>query len=126
MLFTVYERACAVAEVDDEPLSLVLSQVMLPDMNSPVMQRAMYSYVVKMGLIRDKNDALDNIMKTIDNMTTSSNDIIAMSTEYAQKAFRYRQNLELSVLESQVKQIEIEIASLKNLTASEFTAKYGS
>jgi len=122
-MFTIYERACAESELNNEELDLVLKQVGMANVFN-VMDRAKLTYVLKMALIKDKQSALDNIIKNIDDLTVGSNDIIALAVKTAQDAFRYRQNLELSLLESQLKQITMEIATIKGLTASEFYNKY--
>lgn len=125
MIFTMYEGACAIAELNNEELFLVARQLKLPPITTPVFERAKYTYMVKISLIKDKQQALDNIMKSIDEITLSSNDIITLATKSATDSFKLRQNLELSVLESQLKQIEIEIMNLKGMTASDFAKKYG-
>jgi hypothetical protein len=123
MMFTIYERACAESELNNEELSLTMKQLGMSDVVN-VMDRAKLTYVLKMSLIKDKQSALDNIMKNIDDLTVGSNDIISLAVKTAQDAFRYRQNLELSLLESQLKQITMEIATIKGMTATEFNTKY--
>lgn len=123
MMFTIYERACAEAELNNEELSLVLSQVGI-NPSSLIMERAKYTYVLKMALIKDKQNALDNIMKNIDSLTVGTNDVIALATKTAQDAFRYRQSLEQSLLESQLKQLTMDLAQIKGMTANDFYNKY--
>ena len=125
MMFTIYERACAEAELQSEELSTVLSELNLPSTDSPMIKRSMYTYVLKMSLINDKQKALDNIMGNIDKFTSSTNDLINKSYDAAESAFRYRLQLELAVLESQLKSLEIELLNLKNLSVDDFFAKYG-
>lgn len=125
MIFTIYERACAVAEIENEELSQVLRQTGLPIVSSEVMKRNINTYLLKISLIKDKQNVLDNVMKNIDDFSTSNTDLISKASEVSLKAITFRQNLELSVLESQLKSLEIESMNIKTMTANEFVEKYG-
>lgn len=125
MLFTIYERACAVSELNNEELANVLKSFGLPVQSTPVMARNVYTYLMKMALINDKQKALDNLMTKIDTVSSSNIEIINQSTALAQQSFRYRQNLEISILESQLKMLAIEEMNIKLMTANDFIAKYG-
>lgn len=125
MIFTIYERACAVAELENEELAQVLRQVGLPPITSEVMKRSKNTYLVKISLIKDKQNALDNLMRTIDSFTASNDNLISEASAVSLKAITFRQNLELSVLESQLKTLEIESMNMKNMTAEDFVSKYG-
>lgn len=79
----------------------------------------------KFKLIDDKKKALTNISNKTAQMSDSNVTVLNNAFETARRAFEFRLNLELSVLNSQLKSIDIEIAKIKLMTAEEFTAKYG-
>lgn len=125
MLFTIYERACAMADFNNVDLAEMCRELSLPNPNSVVMVKAKNSYLTKIGLIKDKQSALDNLMGTIDHFTASNTAIIAEASTVSAKAIGMRVNLEVSVLESQLKTLEIESVSIDSMTANAFITKYG-
>jgi len=83
------------------------------------------SFQTKYFIIQQKELALNNISKNIEKMSDSSIAILNDAFEAARNAYKLRQDLELSVLNSQLKLIEIDILKLKTMTADEFEIKYG-
>lgn len=125
MIFTIYERALAVADLNKKPIGEVLREMSLPPITSGAMKKAVGTYLIKINLIKDKQAALDNLLKTIDDYTSSNNSVIAEASSVAAQAITFRTNLELSILESRLKMLEIEAVNIKKMTASEFLNKYG-
>lgn len=125
MLFTVYEKACVVADFEKVDLKELAREAFLPLVSTPVMQRNINTYLLKIGLVKDKQAALDNLMLNIDKFTTSNESIIKEASLVSGKALSMRINLEISVLESQLKMLEIELVGIQPMTSDEFIAKYG-
>lgn len=138
MQLTVYERAVALQELFKEksfdyameemgltivPVNSFYSSV-LPS-ETMVMKRALESFKNKTLLSKEKDKVLFKISDNIQKMSDSNAEVLNLAFETARKAFKFRQDLELSVLNSQLKQLEVEILQIKTLTAEEFLAKYG-
>jgi hypothetical protein len=126
MLLTIYESAYAFATIYKESISDVLVQIGLTVSSSnSCMLIAKNTYPQKVKLIDDKKKALANISSKTVQMSDSNVTILNNAYEASRRAYEFRLNLELSVLNSQLKSIEIEMAKIKLMTAEEFTAKYG-
>ena len=124
MLLTIYERACALSDFDKVDITEMSRELFLPSPSSAVFKRNMGTYLLKINLIKDKQDALDNLMKTIDQFTYSNDAIINEASLVSAKAIEMRVNLEISVLESQLKMLEIESLRIKDMTADQFNTAY--
>lgn len=125
MMFTLYERALAYADFKNVDVAEMCRELLLPVPTSAIIKRNINTYLLKIGLVKDKQNALDNLMKTIDSFTASNNDIITEASNVSATAINMRINLETSVLESQLKMLEIESISIDSMTANDFTSKYG-
>lgn len=125
MLFTTYERSCAMADFRGVNLFEMNRELFLPVITSEVMKRNINTYLIKINLVKDKQAALDNLMGTIDRFTSSNDAIISEASLVSAKAIGMRINLEVSVLESQLKMLEIESVKIKSMTAVQFTTAYG-
>lgn len=79
----------------------------------------------KFSLIGLKDTALQNVAKKFDEVRDSNNKLLNKSLEVQKQAFLMRQNLELSILMSQSKKIDIEMEKLKTMNAETFIATYG-
>lgn len=124
MLFTIFERACALADFNKVDIAEMSRELFLPKPTSAVMVRNETTYILKINLIKDKQAALDNLMATIDKFISSNAGIIAEASSVSAKAIGMRVNLEISVLESQLKMLEIEALRIKAMTSAQFVAAY--
>jgi hypothetical protein len=97
----------------------------VPVQGSPIMSRSISTYLQKADLIKDKQNALVNLMGTIDSFAASNTALIAEASMVSAKAIGMRVNLEISVLESQLKMLEIESLTIDTMTANAFIDKYG-
>lgn len=79
----------------------------------------------KKGLIDYRDQVLNNVAKKFDEVRDSNNKLLNKSLEVQKQAFLMRQNLELSILMSQSKKIDIEMEKLKTMNAETFIATYG-
>lgn len=79
----------------------------------------------KFSLLGLKDTALHNVAKKFDEVRESNNKLLNKSLEVQKQAFLMRQNLELSILMSQSKKIDIEMEKLKTMNAETFIATYG-
>ena len=127
MLLTTYESIHALAKIYNESLDDVIAQVGMNDITSTsmIMNRAKLTFDMKFQLIDDKKKALTNISYKTKEMSDSNAVLLNNAFETARKATQYRINLELSVLQSQLKSIDMEINQLKLMTANDFLKKYG-
>jgi hypothetical protein len=125
MQFTIYERALSFADFKNVDINEMCRELSLPIPDSAIMKRNTNTYLLKIGLVKDKQNALDNLMKTIDGFTNSNNDIIIEASNVSATALNMRLNLETSVLESQLKMLEMESISIDAMTAGDFINKYG-
>jgi hypothetical protein len=125
MLFTVYERACVMADLKKVDLKEMNRELQLPSIDTPVVKRAIITYLTKISLIKDRQIALDNLVVSIGKFTSSNESLITEASDVSAKAIGARINLEISVLESQLKMMEIESATIDTMTSEAFTAKYG-
>lgn len=127
MLLTTFESIHALAKIYNESLDDVIAQVGMNDITSTsmIMNRAKLTFDMKFQLIDDKKKALTNISSKTKEMSDSNAVLLNNAFETARKATQYRINLELSVLQSQLKSIDMEINQLKLMTANDFLKKYG-
>jgi hypothetical protein len=125
MLFTIYERACAMSDFNNIDITEMNRELFLPLPTSEVFKRNEGTYLLKINLVKDKQKALDNLMGTIDKFTASNDAIIAEASAVSAKAIQMRVNLEVSVLESQLKMLQIEALKIKDMTSDQFIAAYG-
>lgn len=79
----------------------------------------------KKGLIDYRDQVLDNVANKFNEIRESNDKLLNTTFELQQKAFLMRQNLELSVLMSKIKAVEIEMQQLKAMNAETFINKYG-
>jgi len=124
-----------VMEIKDEnnyPVNFKLDPTVHPDykgmaiVNYPrAIANAIASFKDKYFVIAQKELALQNISANIEKMSDSNIEILNLAFESARNAYKLRQDLELSVLNSRLKLLEIDIMKIKTMTASEFEAKYG-
>lgn len=87
-------------------------------------KNAKFTFDIKYKLIDDKKKALTNISNKTKDFSDSNATILNNAYEVALQAYRYRLNLELSVLESQIKSIDMEISKIKLMTSDEFKTTY--
>jgi len=129
MMLTIYERAVALQDLfKEKDLNMCMAEIGLYipfGASTQVMQNAIIGYKNKAFLIKEKDKALTNLSGNIQEMSDSSATILNLAFETARKSFLLRQNLELSVLTSQLKMLEIESLNIIGMTAEEFETKYG-
>jgi hypothetical protein len=126
MLLTTFESIHALSKIYNETTDDVISQLGMSDISSSswIVKRALNTFNLKYQLIDDKKKALTNISNKTKAMSDSNAELLNNAFETARKATVYRINLELSILQSQLKSIDMEINQLKLMTASDFTKKY--
>lgn len=126
MNLTIYERVHAYAYVYGEQSYQVQKELNLnpPDPQQCIVN-ANATFEQKKLLVVQKQTALTNISNKVVELSDSNIVIMNKAFETARKAFLYRLSLELSLLTSELKSLEIQEVNLVNMTASEFTSIYG-
>lgn len=79
----------------------------------------------KKGLIDYRDQVLDNVARKFMEVKKSNDDLLLKSFEVQKQAFIMRQNLELSILMSQSKKLDIDMEKIKTMNAETFIANYG-
>lgn len=79
----------------------------------------------KKGLIDYRDQVLSNVALKFNEVKESNDKLLLKSFEVQKQAFVMRQNLELSILMSQSKKLDIEMEKLKTMNAETFIATYG-
>ncbi len=127
MILNLYESIYAIAKVNNQSVDSTMNQLDLLDLrvSDKTMIKGLETFNQKFKLIDDKKKALTNISNKTREFSDSNVTILNNAFETARKAYQYRLSLELSVLESQLKSIEMEINNIKLMTANQFTTKYG-
>ena len=126
MMLTVYESVYALSSIYNETLINVMTQIGLTTgVTNNVMLIANLTYAQKFKLIGQKVLALTNVVTKTAAMSDSSAKLLNNAYEAAVKSYNYRLNLEIAILDSQLKSIEVENAGIKLMSAADFTAKYG-
>lgn len=127
MNLTIYERVHAYSYVYNQPEYSVIKELGFPSTfgNYQCLHNSRATFNQKKILVVQKQTALTNISNKVVDLSDSNIIIMNKAFETARKAFLYRLNLELSVLNSELKSLEIQLENMKNMTASEFTSAYG-
>jgi len=127
MNLTIYERIHAYSYVYSQHESYVIKELGFPNIFGAYqcLQNARATFNQKKILVVQKQTALTNISNKVVDLSDSNIVIMNKAFETARKAFLYRLNLELSILNSEIKSLEIQLENMKNMTASEFTSVYG-
>jgi len=125
MKLTLYESVIALANIYKQPVVDVIEQLGVFDLRGSSLTIAKDTFDKKFSLIDDKKKALTNISSKTAQMSDSNAVILNNAFEVARRAYNFRLNLEISVLMSQLKNIEIETAQVKLMNAEDFISKYG-
>lgn len=126
MMLSIYESVFALSSIYNQTPDSVANQLgIYISQAQSCMQIARNTFSQKAKLVDDKKKALTNISNKTKAFSDSNVTVLNNAYEASRRAFEFRLNLELSVLNSELKGIEIEIAKIKLMSADDFTAKYG-
>lgn len=123
MLVNFYEYCLAVEDMNTVNTP-TWNQLSFNRRNLPMESFKPY-LVKKISLIGLKDKALENISSKFSEVKKTNDELLSKTLEVQKQAFLMRQNLELSILMSQSKKIDIEMEKLKTMNAETFIATYG-